>query len=116
VATPWPPITKTSSDSSRRGPRSWRARAAFDEVVEALERRRGRTCPSGRWKGAAGAALRGSAPGRNASVPAFLDKAGRVFKVLAPIYFAYDWSQGGFGHAVDEALWPVSELWSDDED
>lgn len=41
---------------------------------------------------------------------------GRAFKVLAPIYFAYDWSQGGLGHAVNEALWPVSELWNEDED
>lgn len=45
-----------------------------------------------------------------------MGKAGRAVKILAPIFFAYDWSQGGFGHAVDEALWPVSELWSEDDD
>jgi hypothetical protein len=26
-------------------------------------------------------------------------------------FFAYDWYTGGFQHAVNEALWPISELW-----
>jgi hypothetical protein len=25
--------------------------------------------------------------------------------------FIYDWNEGGFIHAVDEAVWPLSELW-----
>lgn len=26
--------------------------------------------------------------------------------------FLYDWKQGGFGHACNEALWPVSLIWN----
>lgn len=26
-------------------------------------------------------------------------------------FFLYDWADGGFGHAVNEATWPVSEAW-----
>ena len=27
-------------------------------------------------------------------------------------FFVYDWCNGGVGHAANEALWPVSELWN----
>jgi RHS repeat-associated protein len=39
-------------------------------------------------------------------------------KCLGPLtmvpFFAYDWYSGGFGHAVNEATWPVSEGWRKD--
>ena len=34
-------------------------------------------------------------------------------KVLAPVFFVYDWSGGGFGHAVAEATWPFSIPFAD---
>jgi RHS repeat-associated protein len=35
--------------------------------------------------------------------------------IIGAGFFIYDWSQGGFGHAVDEAVWPASELWNGDK-
>ncbi|MCW5552483.1 MAG: RHS repeat-associated core domain-containing protein [Verrucomicrobiae bacterium] len=37
--------------------------------------------------------------------------AARKFPVVGAGCFAYDWVNGGFGHAVDEAVWPISEIW-----
>jgi len=31
--------------------------------------------------------------------------------ILTGVFFVYDWWTGGFGHACNEALWPLSELW-----
>jgi len=51
---------------------------------------------------------------KNRKILKFLANKGfrLVLKCGAPVFFAYDWTTGGFGHAVDEATWPVSEAWS----
>ena len=33
-------------------------------------------------------------------------------KFWAPAFFIYDWYTEDLEHAVDEALWPVSEVWN----
>ncbi|MDR2261461.1 MAG: hypothetical protein LBE06_11175 [Azoarcus sp.] len=43
---------------------------------------------------------------------------GHPLKILSDgemraLYRWDDWSTGGFGHAVNELTWPVSEAWSD---
>ena len=40
--------------------------------------------------------------------------AARKVPFLAVGFFAYDWWNGGLGHAVNEATWPVSEAWRSD--
>ena len=43
--------------------------------------------------------------------------AGAAFKkipVVGITIFGYDWATGAFGHAVNEATWPISELWNDE--
>jgi RHS repeat-associated protein len=34
-----------------------------------------------------------------------------VMKCVAPVVFVYDWYDGGIGHAANELVWPVSEIW-----
>jgi len=41
-----------------------------------------------------------------------LGAVARKFPVLAVGFFAADWASGGFGHAVNELVWPLSELWN----
>jgi len=52
---------------------------------------------------------------KNKKVLSFLAKKGfRVaLKCAAPVFFIYDWNEGGFGYAFNELTWPVSEAWSD---
>ncbi|WP_460227958.1 hypothetical protein, partial [Aurantivibrio infirmus] len=38
----------------------------------------------------------------------------RKFPLVAVGFFANDWHNGGFGHAVNELTWPISEAWSND--
>lgn len=40
-----------------------------------------------------------------------LGAVARKIPLIGIGFFAYDWIQGGFGHAVNELAWPVSELW-----
>jgi RHS repeat-associated protein len=49
---------------------------------------------------------------KNKKVLKYLAKRGfRVaLKCAAPAFFLYDWYDGGFGHAVDEATWPIPQL------
>ncbi|MBI1927085.1 hypothetical protein HYR99_22935, partial [Candidatus Poribacteria bacterium] len=37
----------------------------------------------------------------------------RKVPVVLVGFFIWDWASGGFGHAVNEATWPVSEAWSE---
>lgn len=37
----------------------------------------------------------------------------RKIPICTVVFFCYDSYQGGVGHAVNEAVWPVSELWVD---
>ncbi|MBI5764011.1 MAG: RHS repeat-associated core domain-containing protein [Planctomycetes bacterium] len=39
--------------------------------------------------------------------------ASKIVPFIGVGFFAYDWYQGGLGHAVNEATWPVSEIWVD---
>jgi hypothetical protein len=52
---------------------------------------------------------------KNKKVLSYLAKKGFrvVFKCTAPIFFIYDWHQEGFGEAVNELTWPVSEIWKE---
>lgn len=43
-----------------------------------------------------------------------LKKGGHLVKCVAPIIFIYDWANDGLGPAVNGALWPLSEVWTDD--
>lgn len=42
-----------------------------------------------------------------------LGAVARKIPLIGAGFFAYDWIQGGFGHAVNELAWPISELWLD---
>jgi uncharacterized protein RhaS with RHS repeats len=46
----------------------------------------------------------------------FVKKAGKAACGKVPVilvgFFAYDWYTTGFVYAVDEATWPVSEIWA----
>lgn len=37
----------------------------------------------------------------------------RKVPLVGAMFFLYDWNEGGFGHAVNELVWPLSELWTD---
>lgn len=64
-----------------------------------------------------GTGSHGSDPSKlkNKNILGYLAKKGFkvVLKCGAPVFFIYDWNDGGFGHAVDELTWPVSEAWSE---
>lgn len=71
-----------------------------------------------RWQKSRG--FRRSSVKKGSKAKKFLRKGGKVLKILVPIIFISDWIDGGFAHAAEEAangaLWPLSELWTNDEE
>ncbi|MDQ1835591.1 hypothetical protein [Massilia scottii] len=51
---------------------------------------------------------------KNKKILSYLAKKGFkvALKCAAPVFFAYDWYDGGVAHAANELVWPVSEIWT----